>query len=136
MSTTNNVFDSISMDRFIASSSFSGLLALYCFYLSFTTKKAFSFESVEKKVDFIPNKYGLAYLVFAGAVNLLIHIANKNSNETIYNVTEYNTELGSRIKAAVTAKALEADETLKNNQNDKQEDMWKNRIEALERYFE
>lgn len=128
-----NIFQSIDIDSFLQKNSFSGLLSLYAFHLSFTSRKGFTLESLEKTVDFLPEKYTIAFLVFSKAIGIIEYTTNFNAEQGFYNITSYNETLGSRIQDAIYLKAKNADEQLKMNQNNTKS--WESRIKDVEKYF-
>lgn len=123
------------LDIFLAKNSFSGLLSLYTFWLAYTSRKGFSFETIEKKIDFLPTQYCLAFLVVSRSLGFIEHTVNKNIDENIYNITFYNPLLAMKIKDAVYHKANLTDSSQNNTAGLDPKLLWKTRIEQIEQYF-
>lgn len=134
MNDSNLLLTNDSIDKFLERISFSGLLALYAFHHSYTSKKAFSFETLVKKVDFLPEPYGMAFLIVSQSLGLIDYTSNKHTDSSFYNITYYNSYLASKIKAEVYDRASVNELNLKNTTETTLK-LWKQRAEYVEQYF-
>jgi hypothetical protein len=128
-----NIFQTLDIDTFLTNNSFSGLLSLYAFNLSFNSRKGFTLESLAKTVDFLPDKYVMAFLVFSKSIGIIDYTTNSNSDQNLYNIISYNETLSIKIKDGVYAKGRSVDERIKDD--DSNTKSWQSRIKDAETYF-
>lgn len=123
------------MKSFLERHSFSALLSFYAFYLAYSKKKPFTFESLEKKIDFLPKSYAFACFVNLVALGLLERTINKSTSEEIYNVTYYNPLLETSIKPILIKVAGRFDNQNRNNDNF-ENISWSKKIDFVDEYFQ
>ncbi|WP_147431757.1 hypothetical protein [Tenacibaculum discolor] len=107
-SAISNSTEALSIEEFLDTSSYTGLLSLYGVVLAHAKQYPFNLQDFTNEIEILEYDYSQGYLIASSAFGIF----NYKSSKSIWNITEINQEFADKLEEYLLEKGKEIKEEL------------------------